>query len=81
VGDDSGGLRTTFGSRPRARSALWGFARTHASKRSTGQSVCVVASVSLAGGFQQMASGGWDELLARTPLPRLTAGVGRFGLL
>lgn len=27
-----------------------------------------------------MASGGWDELLARTPLPRV-AGVGKFGLL
>lgn len=80
-GGGGGGLRTTFGSRPRARRALRGSARTHASNRSAGQSVCVDASVSRAGGFQQIASGGWDELLARTPLPRLAAGVGRFGLL
>lgn len=71
----------TSGSRPRAFRALRGFARTHVSNRSTGQSVCVDASINLDGGFQQMASGGWDELLARTPLPRLAAGVGKFGLL
>lgn len=78
-GDDS--LRTMLGSRPRAFKTLWGFARTHASNKSTGQSVCVEESINRAGGFQQIASGGWDELLASTPLPRPPAGVGRFGLL
>lgn len=77
---ECGCLESRSGSRSRILRTVWEFARTQDSNKSTGQSVCVDASNILLGGSQHIASGGWDELLAKTPLPRL-AGVGKFGLL
>lgn len=73
--------RASSGSRPRILRQRAGSERAHTSSRSTGQSVCVDWLTRRAGGFQQSASGGCEELRARTPLLPPRPGVGRFGLL